>query len=102
MLTYTDFCLKLATIVKEEKIESLKVQELVNYTLDLLESTQSPVDTYVYFVIYQKEEVISKELRFYKSECQYLSQLRTTLQLQVKQAITNPIIRSKRNKCTSY
>ncbi|CAD8147128.1 unnamed protein product [Paramecium pentaurelia] len=80
MLTYTDFCLKLATIIKEEKIESLKIQELVNDTLDQLEFTQTPIDTY--------EEVISKELKFYKSECQYMNQLRTNLQLQVKQLQT--------------
>ncbi|CAK84938.1 unnamed protein product (macronuclear) [Paramecium tetraurelia] len=76
MLTYTDFCLKLAKIIKEEQIESLTLKTLVDETIDLLDRQQPPVDTY--------EEVIAKELLFYRTECQYLNKLRLSLQNQVK------------------
>ena len=48
MLSYTEFCLKLFTILKEEKIESLRMQQLINDALDILEFKQSPIDTYVF------------------------------------------------------
>ncbi|CAD8131987.1 unnamed protein product [Paramecium octaurelia] len=76
MLTYTDFCLKLAKIIKDEQIESLTLKTLVDETIDLLDRQQPPVDTY--------EEVIAKELLFYRTECQYLNKLRLSLQNQVK------------------
>lgn len=34
MLTYTDFCLKLAKIIKDEKLESSSLKTLVYETLD--------------------------------------------------------------------
>ncbi|CAD8138196.1 unnamed protein product [Paramecium octaurelia] len=77
MLTYTDFCLKLVKIIKDEKIESSTLKTLVDETIDLLEKQQPPIDQY--------EEVIAKELQFYRTECQYLNKLRISLQIQVKQ-----------------
>ncbi|CAK56327.1 unnamed protein product (macronuclear) [Paramecium tetraurelia] len=78
MLTYTDFCLKLVKIIKDEKIESSTLKTLVDETIDLLEKQQPPIDQY-------EEEVIAKELQFYRTECQYLNKLRISLQIQVKQ-----------------
>ncbi|CAD8057491.1 unnamed protein product [Paramecium sonneborni] len=77
MLTYTDFCLKLAKIIKDEKIESQTLTTLVEETIDQLEKSQAPIETY--------EEIIAKELQFYRNECLYLNKLRLTLQFQVKQ-----------------